>query len=84
MKDDSTKIGDFILQKLKEKDRSISWLAKQVGRDKGNLHRTLKNSQYIHYDLIYRISKALGEDFHAYGSQKLKESCSCENNNETL
>ena len=67
------RIGELILQTLREKDRSIAWLAKKVNCDKSNLTKMLKNSQYIHYDLIYRISKVLDEDFFAYGSQKLKE-----------
>jgi len=66
-------IGKIILQRLKEKDRSISWLAKKIGYDRGNLNRTLNNSHLIYYDLVYKISKALGEDFFDYGSQKLKE-----------
>ena len=72
MKKNDTQIGDLILQKLKEKDRSISWLAKQVDYDKSNLCKILKHSQYIHYDLVYRISHALDEDFFAHGTQKLK------------
>ena len=66
-------IGKIILQKLKEKERSISWLAKKIGCDRGNLNRMLNNSKLIYYDLVYKISKALDEDFFDYGSQKLKE-----------
>jgi len=66
-------IGDLILQKLKEKERTIVWLAKKVGRDDSNLGKTLKNSKYIHFDLLLRISSALEEDFFAYGSQRVKE-----------
>ena len=66
-------IGDLILQKLKEKERSIVWLAKKVGCNESNLRKTLKNSRYIYFDLIFRISEALNEDFFAYGSQKLRE-----------
>jgi len=73
MKKNDTQIGEFILEKLKEKNRSISWLAKQIDCDKSNLCKILKHSHYIHYDLIYRISQALDEDFFAYGTQKLKK-----------
>ena len=66
-------IGKIILQKLKEKDRSISWLARKTGRNESNLRKTLENSKYIHYELIYKISEALEVDLFAYGSQKLKE-----------
>ena len=73
MKNDDIIIGELILKKLKEKGRSVAWLAKQINCDVSNLCKTLKNSQYIYFDLIYRISKALDEDFFVYGSQKLKE-----------
>ena len=71
-------IGAIILQKLKEKERSIAWLAKKIKYDRGNLNRMLNNSHLIYYDLIYKISKAMEEDFFAYGSQKLKETQQCE------
>jgi plasmid maintenance system antidote protein VapI len=73
MKKNDTQIGEIILQKLKEKDRNVAWLAREIGCNDSNLWKTLKNSQYIHFDLVLRISKALEEDFFAYGSQKLKE-----------
>jgi hypothetical protein len=66
-------IGEIILLKLKEKDRTISWLAKKVGYDKSNLSKILKNSRYIYYELTYHISVALEEDFFIYGSKKLNE-----------
>jgi len=72
-KDDKADVGKFILQKLKEKGRSIAWLAREIGCDKSNLAKTLKNSRYIHYKLISCISKALNDDFFAYGSQQLKK-----------
>ena len=73
MKKNNTQIGEVILQKLKEKDRNVSWLAKQIDCDISNLNKTLKNSHYIYFDLVYDISKAMNEDFFAHGSQKLKE-----------
>jgi plasmid maintenance system antidote protein VapI len=73
-------IGGLILQILDEKDRKIAWLAREVGCDDSNLGKTLKNNKYIHYDLVYRISKAMDVDFFAYGTQKLKE----EQNKETI
>ena len=73
-KDSKIDVGEFIiLQKLKEKERNVMWLAKKIDCNESNLRKTLKNSQYIYFDLIYLISKALDEDFFAYGSQKLKE-----------
>ncbi|MDR1198329.1 MAG: XRE family transcriptional regulator [Prevotellaceae bacterium] len=66
-------IGRLILQKLKEKERSITWLARKVNCDDSNLGRTLKNSHHIHSELLFRISLVLEEDFFAYYSEKLKE-----------
>ena len=73
MKNDNIDIGKEIFQILKEKKRSIAWLAGEIGLDKSNLNKTLKNSRFIYFDLIYNISIALEYDFFAYGSQKLKE-----------
>jgi len=66
-------IGELIFQKLKEKERTIVWLAQKVGCDNSNLAKTLKNSRYIYSDLLLRISIALEEDFFAYYSQKFEE-----------
>ena len=66
-------IGELILQKLKERERSIAWLARQVGCDDANLGRLLKNSQYIHSGLLKRISKALKENLFEYYAEELKE-----------
>ena len=66
-------IGELILQKLKEKNRNIVWLAKKVGCDDSNLGKMLKGKRYIYPDLLLLISIALEEDFFAYYSQKIKE-----------
>lgn len=66
-------INQLIFQKLQEKDLKIAWLARQVGCDADNLRKKLKNNHDIHSNLLYRISIALGEDFHALYSQKLQE-----------
>jgi hypothetical protein len=65
-------IGDIIKQKLKEKERSIAWLARQVFYDESNLHKKLKNND-IESSLLYHISEALREDFFAYYSKELNE-----------
>jgi len=70
---DDIDIGYVILQKLKEKERTIAWLAKKIGCDDSNLGKTLKNSRYIYFDLLLRISRALGDDLFVYGSQKLQD-----------
>jgi len=66
-------IGELILQKLKEKERSIAWLAHKVGCDDSNLSKILKNSRYIYDELLFRIAVALEEDFFAHYSRRLKE-----------
>ena len=66
-------ISHLILQKLKEKERTVSWLARQIKYDSENLRKTLKNNHDIYTDLLYRISIALNEDFFAFYSQKLEE-----------
>ena len=71
--ENNTDIGKLILQKLGEQGRSIVWLAEKVCCDDSNLGKTLKNSQFIYFDLLLRISIAMDEDFFAYGSQLLKE-----------
>jgi hypothetical protein len=64
-------INDLIVQKLKEKERSVRWLAKKVGCDDSNLRKTLKGERYIYADLLFRISVVLEEDFFVYYSKKL-------------
>jgi len=66
-------IGELIFQKLKEKKRSLAWLAQKVGCDDSNLGKTLKNSRYMYSELLFRISLALEEDFFAYYSRELQE-----------
>jgi len=73
VKANKANLGNLILQKLREKDRSMAWLAGKVHCDDSNLSKTLKSSQFIYFDLLLRISLALEEDFFAYGSQLFKE-----------
>jgi len=70
---DDIDIGRLIAEKLKAKERTVMWLAKQVGCDESNFRKTLKNSRFIYCDLLLRISMALDEDFFVYYSQKLKD-----------
>jgi len=68
-------IGKLIIEKLKEKERSVSWLARQVGYDSCNLNRLLKSKYHIHSELLLNIAKALDEDFFAHYSIRWKKSC---------
>jgi len=58
-------IGKLIIEKLEAKDRTIAWLARKIGRNGSNLHKTLKNSKYIHANLLFDISIVLENDFFA-------------------
>jgi len=72
----NTEIFDMcrlILEKLKEKDLTVAWLARQIGCDDGNLGRMLKNNRHIHAALLFRISKALRHDFFVYYSSYLHD-----------
>jgi plasmid maintenance system antidote protein VapI len=66
-------IGEIILKKLEEKERSIAWLARKINCNDANLGRQLRTSQHIHSELLLRISMALEEDFFACYSEMLKE-----------
>ena len=65
-------IGELILQKLKEKERSIAWLAHKINRNADNLGSQLKNSPHIHCELLLHISIVLEEDFFACYSKAVK------------
>ena len=66
--------GELILKRLKEKERSIAWLARQISCDRANLGRLLKNSEHIHGELLWRISTVMDEDFFAYCSEEFRKS----------
>jgi len=53
----------LILKKLKEKNLTVAWLARQIGSDGGNLRRNLNNNRDIYTALLYKISVAQKEDF---------------------
>jgi len=66
-------IGKLILQQLKEQERSVAWLARQVNVDGSNLGRLLKKSRHIHAELLWRISTALNVDFFVYYSELINQ-----------
>jgi plasmid maintenance system antidote protein VapI len=65
-------IGNIIKEKLKEKDLTMSWLARQIHYEESNFCKKLKNNT-IHLDLLYSISDILHEDFFVYYSNKLNK-----------
>ena len=67
-------VGSVILEKLKENERTVSWLAKKIGCDESYLRKKLKNNQHDFYcNFLLRISDILDEDFFVYYSQKLTD-----------
>ena len=69
---DIAHIGELIKQKLKEQERSVAWLARQLSTDRSNLRRTLQYPD-VHVSVIKRISDILGHDFFKDCSALLKE-----------
>ncbi|MDR1757613.1 MAG: XRE family transcriptional regulator [Bacteroidales bacterium] len=65
-------IGIKIKTVLKEKERSVSWLAKKINIDRSNLTRIL-NSKTMNIDLLFAVSIALDYDFFGYCSLLLHE-----------
>ncbi|MBO7571647.1 MAG: helix-turn-helix domain-containing protein [Bacteroidales bacterium] len=59
---DKIHIGKLIRQVLAEQGRNITWLAKQVGCSRENLYKIFKR-EWIHTDMLQKISLALGYDF---------------------
>jgi len=66
-------IGKIILQTLKEKERSVSWLARKTNCDNGNLGRQLRTKYSMQADLILEISFALETNFFDYYSAVFNE-----------
>ena len=65
-------IGKEIRNHLADQQRSVAWLASQLGCDASSLRKSLKN-YYISTDLLHRISIILGKDFFACYSRQLAE-----------
>jgi plasmid maintenance system antidote protein VapI len=65
-------IGKIILEKLKEDERSIAWLSRQIHLDSAHLGRLLHTNPYIHTNLLWRISVAMNTDFFAYFSEQIE------------
>lgn len=55
-------IGSIIQQEMKRQGRSVSWLARQLCYERGNIYRIF-HSKSIDTDTLYRISKELDKDF---------------------
>ena len=66
-------IGKLIHNKLKENDRSVSWLAKKIYCDPSALCKMLKRED-INTKLLLKISKILDHDFFVYYSNTISNS----------
>jgi len=65
-------IGLAVRQKMDEYGTSVAWLARQVGCDKGNLHKQLHN-KHIYPELLLKISIVLKTDFFTCYSDYLRD-----------
>ena len=63
-------IGDLIKEQLKGKDHTIKWLAKKTGYTRSNIYKALK-LEYIHTELLDKISQVLEYDFFTWYSDLL-------------
>ena len=71
---DEIHIGKLIHQKLKEKERTVSWLARKLHCDRSNIYKIFKKSN-VDLHLLLKISNILEYDFFKLLSEKI-------NNNE--
>lgn len=65
-------IGNLIKQHLTNQERSVAWLADKVRCHRTTLARMLQK-QSLDSEVLYRISIALGVNFHAIYSRKVEE-----------
>ncbi|MDR1113340.1 MAG: hypothetical protein LBL18_06255, partial [Bacteroidales bacterium] len=63
----------IIKQKLKERERSVSWLVRKINYDRSSLNTMLNKQEYIHSSILWRISVTMKIDFFAYYSEKFSE-----------
>jgi plasmid maintenance system antidote protein VapI len=55
-------IGNIIKKELRQQGRSITWLASQINCSRENLYKIFRRN-WIHTDMLLRISNALDYDF---------------------
>jgi len=65
-------IGNLIKEKLKEKDLTLAWLARQVCCNESNFYKKIKKND-LSFDLLFRVSDILHEDFFIHGSRGLSD-----------
>ncbi|GHT42562.1 hypothetical protein AGMMS49965_14320 [Bacteroidia bacterium] len=72
-------IGKLIRRKLKEEERTVAWLARQMGCDRSRLYLIFKN-QHIDTELLLKFAEILHHDFFAHYSSLLAENQSVTEN----
>ena len=63
-------VGSLIRAELNRQNRSVTWLAEQLGIERTNCYRFLR-AQSLHTDQLARISVAMQHDFFADCSKAL-------------
>ena len=63
-------IGNKIHQQLHDQQRTLNWLADEMGCDQSNLYKKLKKP-HICCLLLHRISEVLHVDFFSFYSKSL-------------
>lgn len=67
------KIGEIIKAQLRDQDKTVVWLAKQLSCSRNNVYKIFHNNSIATQELM-RISKILDYDFFALYSKELKGS----------
>ena len=65
-------MGSEIHKCLNEQKRNVTWLADELECDPSNLNKKLQK-QYLHPELVFKISKVLGVDLFTCYSNDLDE-----------
>ena len=67
MSQNEIKFGALVKQKLKEQERTASWLAKKIHCSRTNIYKIFEKDT-VHAALMKQIGTALDTDFFAYYS----------------
>ena len=65
MEHHSIHIGQLIRAQLKADQRSVSWLAREIGCTRNHVYKIFNKSS-LDSDLIFRIAKAMNYNFFQY------------------
>jgi lambda repressor-like predicted transcriptional regulator len=79
MENNKIHIGSLIKDELKKQERSMAWLARQIGYDQRNFSKTLQ-LPHINTDTLLNICNTLNYDFFAVLSKSFRR---CKNTRKT-